>query len=55
MDIDTKSEIDRLTSELNDLQSQFNKLEAQRQALINQMLNTQGVINYLNNLNGKGK
>lgn len=62
MEIDVKKETKRvqeemeeLTKGINQITAQENQLAQQKQVLIADLLKKQGELEYLNNMNGKGK
>ena len=52
MEIDVKTEQDRVRAEINDLATQINSLDQQRQTAVNLLIRKQGELEYLNSVNG---
>ena len=52
MEIDVKTEQERVQAEINDLATQINSLDQQRQTAVNLLIRKQGELEYLNRVNG---
>ncbi len=52
MEIDVKTEQERVQAEINDLATQINSLDQQRQTAVNLLIRKQGELEYLNSVNG---
>ncbi len=55
MEIDVKTEQERVRAEINELATQINSLDQQRQAAVNLLIRKQGELEYLNRVNGDQK
>ncbi|MEK7777792.1 MAG: hypothetical protein AAB303_04120 [Chloroflexota bacterium] len=51
-DLDVKAEKARVEAELQELDAQLKDIEAKRQGIINEMVRRQGVLTFLERLNG---
>jgi hypothetical protein len=51
-DLDIKAEKARVEAELQELDAQFKDIEVKRQGIINEMVRRQGVMAFLDKLNG---